>query len=90
MADKDGVWRCGNCLEEDERSFGMASRQALTAPKLSLVIADVSGLHARGLSVPGTVRKTFILAGDDNDGGIKRSNPFVYGSKTAGWQHAEY
>ena len=26
------------------------------------------GLHARGLSVPGTVRRTFILAGHDNDG----------------------
>jgi hypothetical protein len=93
------------------------------------------GLHARGLSVPGTVRRTFILAGHDNDGafilllllfflfflflfffflscfvaycvstlrtnclrvrvravgagGIKRSNPFVYGG--AGWEHAEY
>ena len=46
----------------------MAPRKALVGPKLSLVIADVSGLHARGLSAPGTVRKTFILAGDDNDG----------------------
>ena len=47
---------------------GMAPRRQLVGPKLSLVIADVSGLHARGLSVPGTVRRTFILAGDDNDG----------------------
>ena len=47
---------------------GMAPRRQLVGQKLSLVIADVSGLHARGLSVPGTVRRTFILAGDDNDG----------------------
>ena len=46
----------------------MSPRKALVGPKLSLVVADVSGLHARGLSVPGTVRRTFILAGDDNDG----------------------
>ena len=22
MKDKHGVWRCGNCLDEDERDFG--------------------------------------------------------------------
>ena len=76
VADEDGVWRCANCLDEDERDFGMPPRAGLVAPKLSLVIADVSGLHARGLAVAGAVRRTFILAGDDNDGGIKRSNPF--------------
>ena len=88
VADEEGVWRCSNCLDEDERDFGMPPREGLHAPKLSLVIADVSGLHARGLSELGTVRRTFILAGHDNDGGIKRSNPFVYGS--AGWEHAVY
>lgn len=105
VVDKDGVWRCSDCLDEDERDYGapqsfrvlliyghmaayriiietamfvstgMAPRQALTGPKLSLVIADVSGLHARGLSTPGTIRRTFILAGDDNDGASPVETP---------------
>jgi len=45
---------------------------------MTLVVADVSGLHARGLSVNGKVRRTFILHGHGNDGGLPRVNPFTY------------
>ena len=31
-----------------------------------------------------------VLALGHPVGGIKRSNPFVYGSPTVGWEHAEY
>lgn len=58
----------------------MPARVGVHAGKLSVVIADVSGLHARGLSLPGTVRRTFILHGHGNDGGLPRKNPFTYGS----------
>ncbi|CAJ1334264.1 unnamed protein product [Effrenium voratum] len=41
----------------------------------TLVLADTSALHARGPGVPGTVRESWRLKGD-NDGGLKRLNPF--------------
>ena len=74
--DEDGVWRCNSCVD-DERDYGMRPRYSIHGQKLSLVIADVSGLHCRGLSVDGTLRRTFILDGQ-NDGGLRRVNPFTY------------
>ena len=45
---------------------------------MTLVVADVSGLHCRGLSMDGQIRRTFILHGHGNDGGLPRVNPFTY------------
>ena len=42
---------------------------------LTLVLVDSSGLHHRGEAVPGVVRKTLRLLGD-NAGGLPRLNPF--------------
>ena len=41
----------------------------------TLVLADTRGLHARGRGVPGEVRHSWRLKGD-NDGGLKRLNPY--------------
>lgn len=78
VMDANGVWRCTGCVD-DERTYGLPPRYGVTAPKLSLVVADVSGLHARGLSARGKIRRTFILHGHGNDGGLPRRNPFTYG-----------
>jgi len=43
----------------------------------TLVIADTSGIHHRGLAVPGTVRKTIRLS-SGNDGGLPRINPYMW------------
>lgn len=47
----------------------------LPGVKRTLVIADTSGLHARGVGVPGRTRVSWRLQGD-NDGGLKRLEPF--------------
>ena len=77
VADASGVWRCHGCVD-DETSYGMPARRGLVGPAMSLVVADISGLHARGLSARGMVRRTFILDGHKNDGGLQRVNPFTY------------
>jgi len=41
----------------------------------TLVIADTSGLHGRGVGVPGHTRRSLRLAGD-TDGGLKRLDPY--------------
>jgi len=76
-ADREGVWQCEGCVA-DERDYGFLARVGLVGEKMTLVVADVSGLHARGLSVNGKVRRTFILHGHGNDGGLPRVNPFTY------------
>ena len=77
-----GSFRMDTSLEDwdalPETSFGMPARRGITGGKMSLLIADTSALHARGLSDPGTVRRTFVLHGDANDGGLPRRNPFSY------------
>ena len=80
VADADGVWRCSSCVDEDERDFAMPARRALVGPKLTLLVADVSGLHARGLAAPGTLRRTFVLTGGGGGAvsGLPRVNPFTY------------
>ena len=77
VRDEEGVWRCRGCVD-DERTFGMLPRRGLVGGKLTLVVADTSGLHARGLSEEGKVRRTFILHGHGTDGGLPRVNPFEY------------
>ena len=42
----------------------------------TLVVADTSGLHCRGLAAPGLSRRALRPMGADNDGGVKRGNPF--------------
>jgi hypothetical protein len=82
VADADGVWRCWTCIDEDERDFAMPARRAVVGPKLSLVVVDVSGMHARGLAVPGMLRRTFVLTGGGG-GAVSRLphiNPFTYTS----------
>lgn len=61
----------------DETQFGFPSREGLVGPAMTLVVADTVALHARGVSLPGAVRRTFVLRGKNNDGGVKRRNPFV-------------
>jgi hypothetical protein len=48
---------------------------SLAGANATLVIADTSGLHNRGVGVPGHLRHSFRLAGD-TDGGLKRLDPF--------------
>jgi len=75
----------------DEReSAGVHAAEALEAAGLphatpvlplpgvarTLVVADTSGLHCRGLATPGLSRRALRPMGADNDGGVKRSNPF--------------
>ena len=52
----------------------------------TLVIADTSGLHHRGIGVVGAVRQSWRLRGD-NDGGLRRLDPFRWprhGSRDSG------
>lgn len=48
---------------------------ALNNTNLSIVIADTSAFHCRGKGKLGNIRKSWRIEGD-NDGGIKRRNPF--------------
>jgi len=64
---------------DNESDFGFSKREGLVGKKLTLLIADTSALHARGISLPGTVRRTFVLVGKETDGGLKRRNPFKLG-----------
>eukprot|EP00930_Biecheleria_cincta_P034866 TRINITY_DN24031_c0_g1_i1.p1 TRINITY_DN24031_c0_g1~~TRINITY_DN24031_c0_g1_i1.p1 ORF type:complete len:1050 (+),score=168.40 TRINITY_DN24031_c0_g1_i1:358-3150(+) len=43
----------------------------------TLIVADTSGLHARGRAPPGTVRSALRPMGAENDGGVRRVNPFL-------------
>ena len=47
----------------------------LPGARQTLVIADTSGLHHRGIGVVGRTRTSWRLRGD-TDGGLKRLNPF--------------
>jgi len=62
---------------DDETQFGFPKREGLVGPAMTLLVADTVALHARGISVPGAVRRTFVLRGKNNDGGLRRRNPFV-------------
>jgi len=48
---------------------------SLPGAKRTLVIADTSGLHRRGVGRPGETRHSWRLDGD-NDGGLRRLDPF--------------
>ena len=48
---------------------------SLAGARKTLVIADTSGLHHRGIGVAGRTRVSWRLRGD-TDGGLKRLNPF--------------
>jgi len=48
----------------------------------TLVVADTSAVHYRAPGVPGTVRRSHRLRGD-NGGGLKRQNPFRFLSDVA-------
>jgi len=58
-----------------EALFPAAPVLPLQGVRRTLVIADTSALHARGKGVPGRVRSSWRLAGD-NDGGLPRLNPY--------------
>ena len=60
-----------------EVDYGFDRRISITGKRMTLVVADTSGLHARGVSVPGARRRTLVLVGNNTDGGLKRRNPFV-------------
>jgi glutaredoxin len=77
VPDSEGVWQCDHCVA-DERTYGFRPRIGIVGSKMTLVVADVSGLHCRGLSMDGQIRRTFILHGHGNDGGLPRVNPFTY------------
>eukprot|EP00939_MAST-03C_sp_MAST-3C-sp1_P000206 g206.t1 len=61
----------------DETTYGFSQREGLVGEAMTLLIADTVALHARGVSVPGAVRRTFVLRGKNNDGGLRRRNPFL-------------
>ena len=42
----------------------------------TLVVADTSALHCRGLAAEGTTRAALRPMGAENDGGVPRNNPF--------------
>ena len=65
-------------IKVNETDYGFSP----TAPVLplpgvakTLVVADTSGIHHRGWALPGTQRRAYRLAGD-NDGGLQRLDPF--------------
>jgi hypothetical protein len=60
-------------------SLSLVSRQVLPLPgvRQTLVVADTNGLHCRGRAPPGTVRVALRPMGGENDGGVRRSNPFA-------------
>ena len=45
----------------------------------TLIVADTSSLHCRGLAEPGLTRRALRPMGAENDGGVKRSDPFRRG-----------
>mmetsp|Transcript_65 Transcript_65/g.103 ORF Transcript_65/g.103 Transcript_65/m.103 type:complete len:1250 (+) Transcript_65:58-3807(+) len=59
-------------------SLGFAEAPILPLPQSqkTLVIADTSGLHRRGLATPGRVRVAMRPKFGDSDGGVQRLNPF--------------
>ena len=75
---------------DDRETAGVHAAEALAAAGLphatpvlplpgvarTLVVADTSGLHCRGLATPGLSRRALRPMGADNDGGVKRGNPF--------------
>ena len=75
---------------DDRETAGVHAAEALAAAGLphatpvlplpgvarTLVVADTSGLHCRGLAAPGLSRRALRPMGADNDGGVKRGNPF--------------
>jgi len=59
--------------------LGMANAEPvlpLQGTESTLIIADTSGLHCRGLAKSGTRRTALRPMGALNDGGVKRYNPF--------------
>jgi len=48
----------------------------LPTAERTIVIADTSGLHCRGEAPPGTFRIALRPMGAENDGGVRRLNPF--------------
>lgn len=65
--------------QTNETHWGFPKRVPVEGNSLSLVVADVSGLHARGPAHPGKLRRTFILTGVKGArGGLPRLNPFSY------------
>ncbi|GAB5368066.1 hypothetical protein AAMO2058_001285900 [Amorphochlora amoebiformis] len=68
----------------NETKWGYEERTAVVGEKMTLVVADVSGLHARGIAAPGKLRRTFIIGGGGEAasmGGLPRINPFSYASR---------
>jgi len=59
------------------RSILKTNQAVLPLPgvKRTLVIADTSGLHGRGIGLPPHTRKSWRIRGD-TDGGLKRLDPF--------------
>ena len=43
------------------RQIWISKREGLVGKKLTLLIADTSALHARGISVPGAVRTCYSI-----------------------------
>ena len=65
-------------MRVDETDYGLAPvvpMLPLAGVARTLIVADTSGIHYRGLAMPGTQRYTFRLVGD-NDGGLPRLDPF--------------
>ena len=62
--------------ENEPRAWGMRAARPASMPSLTLLIADVSGLHARGAATPGVERKTLVPADPRMQGGLPRRNPF--------------
>jgi len=48
----------------------------LPTAKATILVADTSGLHCRGMAPEGTSREALRPMGAENDGGVKRLNPF--------------
>mmetsp|Transcript_5297 Transcript_5297/g.7798 ORF Transcript_5297/g.7798 Transcript_5297/m.7798 type:complete len:853 (-) Transcript_5297:7-2565(-) len=68
----------------NETIWGYPKRTSIVGQKMTLVVADVSGLHARGMAIPGKLRRTFILSGGSegaSSGGLPRLNPFTYAKR---------
>ena len=66
-------------LTVNETEFGFRPQvPVLPLPGVAatLVIADTSGLHHRGWAAPGVLRYSMRPTGAENDGGLRRLNPF--------------
>ena len=78
---------------DDAQTTGAEAAEALEAAGLqratpvlplpdaerTLIVADTSSLHCRGLAEPGLTRRALRPMGAENDGGVKRSDPFRRG-----------